>query len=232
MLHQLCRITAALAVLFAVAGPAGASTRDFPFTYDWQPPFRGEREVAYHLGYFENGRAWKHALELEYGVTERFSVAPYILFNSEGSGGLRYDAVLLETRYSFGTRADGRWLPGLYLELERPGTGNAEVEGKIILTRYGASGEDLSANYIVGLALGRGEQANHSWSVAYARSMGGAAKVGIEAIHDISGGRLNVGPTLAGPVGGAWLTGGIALPVSRANGNRTEFRLIASYHWL
>src|ERR1051326_4165785 len=95
--RPLLSITAGFIMINALVGsPAKADVRDFPFTYEWYQNYKGERELAYHLEYLRNGDDFKHEIEFEYGLTRRFSIAPYIVFKHGDGRSLHYDAVKLE----------------------------------------------------------------------------------------------------------------------------------------
>ena len=75
----------AAALLFAATGPAAAHRRNFTFTYDWFTPAKNEKEIEFYWTQSTGGNvdAW---LEFEYGVTDRYVVAPYLLTKREHGG--------------------------------------------------------------------------------------------------------------------------------------------------
>ncbi len=223
------------ALLMVVVGTSDsrADIRDFPFTYDWRQAAQGEKELAYHFTYLRRGDLSQHELEFEYGVTERFSVAPYIAFEGGEARGLHFDALKLETRYQLGNYADNRVLPGLYLEYEKATDEAGELEGKLILSRYDAACGDLSLNYILTRGLGTGGETDHSYSLAYCRNAGrSGARLGVEWIQGLTTGRMNLGPTLGfRPIPELWLVTGYAFPVNGRDDNRAELRAIVEYQW-
>src|SRR5947209_3592459 len=112
---NMCRWTASITIALAIIGacgsrPARADVRDFPFTYEWFQNVKGERELAYHFGYFQSDSSMVHEFEFEYGVTNRFSIAPYVVFKNGDGRSLHYDAVKLETRYQLGNYSPNRIL--------------------------------------------------------------------------------------------------------------------------
>jgi len=217
--------------------PARASERDFPFTYDWLQAFKGEREIALHSRYRARGRVFTQLVEFEYGVTNRFAIAPYVEFEREGSGRLRYEAAKLEARYQLGAYRFGRILPGLYLEYEQPREGKGEIEAKIILSRYDKDGGDLSLNLILARELEAGANYEKGLSLGYVRPLGSAtsrARVrgGFEYLQDFESGRINAGPVISfSPSADSRIVAGYAPAINRKNDNKDEFRLVAEYHW-
>ncbi|MDQ2986333.1 MAG: hypothetical protein M3R13_06375, partial [Armatimonadota bacterium] len=111
---------------------ASAHRRHFAYTYDWFTPHQGEKEFEVYWTDTE-GHPAQIQLELEYGITDRWMVAPYLVFdNSEGD--FDYAGWKVETKYRLGEQAFNRILPALYLELKK-GEGEDEViEGKFITT--------------------------------------------------------------------------------------------------
>lgn len=228
------RVTLAAAPLVALLllpSAAAADVRHFPYTYSWHQPFRNEKEIAYHLRYLDRDNTFTHRFEFEYGLTDHLSVAPYVVFTGNTGRGWTYDATLLEARWNFGSRKDDVWLPAVYMEWKKARSEPWEVEGKIIITRYGTGESDLSFNYIVEQLLETGASADHALSLAYSRSIGGGMRAGFEWIQGLTSRRINAGPVFSSYVGPVWLTGGLALPLNGVSGNRPEFRLIASHHW-
>ncbi|MGC8668765.1 MAG: hypothetical protein ACP5VE_11680 [Chthonomonadales bacterium] len=222
-----------LAWALLLAASARSDIRDFPFTYDWQQPARNEKELELHGAYFGASNLQVHQIEMEWGITDRFSAAPYLVFHNGGGRGLHLDAVKLETRYQLGVYAPGRLLPGLYAEIEKAMDEPAELEAKLIVSRYDNAGNDLSLNYIVKRGLGKEGATTHAYSLAFAGSLRRTdARLGIELIHDLSTGRINAGPTIGfRPIPSVWLVAGYALPVNGRENNRGELRVIAEYQW-
>ena len=225
-------IPTAIALLAATL-PAHADQRDFPFTYSWFQATKGEKELAYHLRYRRRDNSWEHQLEFEYGVSDRFSIAPYIVFEHGEGRSLHYDAVKLETRYQLGNYRTNTILPGLYLEFEQPNREPGELEAKLILSLFDRRGGNLSFNYIVEREFASGADFEHTYSLAYARQIGRrGARLGGEWIHELTSGRLLFGPTLFMRMSAASsFTAGYAFPLNGKEGNRAEFRLFMQYHW-
>lgn len=217
----------------AFAGPAGAHQRDFPVTYDWRQPSQGEREIELHTTYSQAGRGFEHQLEFEYGVTDRFMVAPYLVYTHGPGEPLHLGGVKVETRYQLGTYAPNKVLTGLYLEYEKPHGGASEIEGKIILSRYDSSGGDFSFNAIVERPNERSATARTAFAAGYARPVGKRdLRAGLEAFKDLDSGRVNGGPTLAfSPGRNLWMTVGYGFALNRRGDHSDQANLLAEYEW-
>ena len=97
---QLIQIGAMATIVSGIySGNAQAHRRDFSFTYDWKQPSKGEVELESHTTYEGETDTLKQEIELEYGISDRLSVAPYIVFNCERGGQLKYHKWKVESRY-------------------------------------------------------------------------------------------------------------------------------------
>ncbi|MDQ3813799.1 MAG: hypothetical protein M3347_07590 [Armatimonadota bacterium] len=225
-----------------LGGPeAQAHRRDFPFTYDWFQPAKGEKEIELHSRYRGRNNSFQQQIEFEYGITDRLMIAPYLVFEKELGGNLKYTEWKLESRYQLGEFQTGKVLPGVYLEYVGTKDGPDEVEGKLILSRYGKNGDNLSFNYIIERELEGGAEFENVYSIGYARSLGKkntgflgkrGARAGFEWIHNLSSGRINAGPILGlSPAKNSWIVAGYAHNINDRGGNRPEFRLLFEYEW-
>jgi hypothetical protein len=238
------RKVAALAALAGISAgfvgteQAEAHRRDFPYTYDWMQPSKGEKELELKSRYRGRNNSFRQEIEFEYGITDRFMIAPYLEFQKQaGDSNLRYTAAKLETRYQMGEYKVGKVLPGLYLEYIATKDGADEVEAKLILSRYGKDGSNISFNYVVERELENGAEFENQYSFGYARTLGkkgflSGTRGGFEWIHNLNSGRINAGPVVGfSPTKDTWLTTGYAFPVNDRGGNQGEFRLLLEYEW-
>lgn len=220
-------------LVLSVAPQAQAHRRDFVFNTDWRQPSQGEKEIESHTIYDGRSDTFKQQLEFEYGVTKRLAIAPYVLFEKEQGDSLKYKGFQVETRYQLGNYKRGEILSGLYLEYAKEKDQSAELEGKLILSRYGKNGDDITFNYVVGRHLENGAELEHKYTLGYARDLGkSGARIGAEWIHDLSSGQINAGPTVAFGLGSdVWVSTGYAFPLNSREGNKGEYRLIAEYEF-
>src|SRR5207249_725608 len=127
------RVSIALLAVAAIliAPPAGAHERYFTYTYDWFTPSRGEREVEAWWTQKKGGEA-AGQIEFEYGLTDRWLAAPYLLFEREHGGEFKLDGWKLEQRYRFGDLAYHKLLPTVYFEVAKEHGEPYELEAKLI----------------------------------------------------------------------------------------------------
>jgi hypothetical protein len=144
----------------AFVTPAHADLNRFTYSYGWWTQSKGGREVELYHTQPRSGRQWRNQLELEYGVTDRYLVAPYLIFDrsggfsdfpgAEGGGddesgtpvifdpirnprAYRYSGFKIEQRYRFGEYQYKKLLPAAYLEYAQVKGAKPEAEGKLIL---------------------------------------------------------------------------------------------------
>ena len=225
-------LAGAAATLAIDAPKAQSHRRDFPFTYDWYQPVKGEKELELKSRYRGRDASFQQQIEFEYGVSDRLVIAPYVVFERGRGENLRYAEVKLESRYQLGKFKTNRILPSLYLEYARPRSGAGELEGKLILSRFNKKGDNLSLNLIAERELASGAEIEREYSIGYARDLGRkGARIGAEWIHNLTDKRINAGPTIAfSATKDIWLVTGYAFPIS-GRGNRGEFRLLLEYEW-
>ena len=97
--------------------------------------------------------------ELEYRISDRLAIAPYIVFERKWGGQLKYHEWKVESRYQLGKYKTGLILPELYLEYaqERGEKGEKELQAKVILSRYDKNGGNMSLNLIAERVLNSDE---------------------------------------------------------------------------
>ena len=217
------------------APEAKAHRRDFPFTYDWIQPSKGEKEIEAHTLYRRGEHAFEQQFEFEYGISDRLAIAPYVVFEKEPGGSLKYAAWKLESRYQLGKYKVGKILSGLYLEAEKPKNAKLEVEGKLIFSRYDKHGGNLSLNLIAEKPLKSGSDLLTTFSLGYARPIGKSKydmRGGFELVRDLDDKRINIGPVFGMALNKhVNLVGGYGFPITKRDVNKGEFRVLAEYEW-
>lgn len=224
-----------LAVLGGLALPAAvhADTRDFPFTYEWMQGPKGEREFEVKTTYNGVENAFKQEAEVEYSVSDRLLLAPYVIFEKGGEGKYKYQGYKLESRYRLGEYKRNTILPSLYLEYANERTEAPELEGKLILSRYGKDGSNISFNYIVERPLEHGGEFENLYSLGYARDLSkkSGLRGGLELIHNLSEGQINAGPVLSKRFGSISVVGGYAVHLNSRRGNADQARVNVEYEF-
>lgn len=209
---------------------AQASSRDFPFTYDWKQSAKGEKEIEIKTTYSDG--ELETEIELEYGVSKRFMIAPYLVFGRERGEKFEYKAFQLEARYQLGNYKPNRVLTGLYAEYAKPKDGPASLETRLVLSRYGKNGDDFSCNLVLERAF-QGGETEKTLSLGYVRPVGKSeTKIGGEFIHNFNENQLKGGPVIAFAASkDIWMTAGYAFALNKRAENKDEIRLTAEYEW-
>ncbi len=120
-----------LATLLLLTPTAQADRRAFAYTYGYMTLPKGGFEAEHYLdakiARRDNpdtlpnesiiGADFRHQVELEYGITDRWDFGLYNVFEQKQFGGFNYRGAKLRTRYRFGD--EGRWFvdPAIYGEL-------------------------------------------------------------------------------------------------------------------
>jgi hypothetical protein len=187
-----------LSLLCAAATAASAHERYFVFTYDWFTPARYERELEFAYDHFRDGGAFGQ-LELEYGLTDRWVVAPYILF-SHDHGKSKFAGWKLEQRYRFGESGFNKLMPAVYLEVQKENGEPYELEAKLIGSFMPNANWIASGNLIVERKLETGSRAEVGYSAGVARIYP-TCTIGIEAKGNFLENQHFFGPTAGFRIG-------------------------------
>ena len=133
-----------LAALLAVPALARADRRYYGETYNASTAPRGSVDLEAWTTWYQPPKgevgalsSWRHQLELETGITDRWDVAVYGVARQLEGESLEFEAVKLETRLALA--APGAWFvdPVLYLELQKTVVEDKpfSVEEKLILAK-------------------------------------------------------------------------------------------------
>ncbi len=140
-------LIAGLVAGLGVAPRAAADGRDYVWTYEWKTMPQGAHEVEWYVDYTvpDTGATGesrhRHQLEVEYGITDRWDVAVYGVFQDEDDpGDTSYDLRAVKARSRLRLGRDGQFPmnPLLYVEYQRAldGSGEDIGEAKLILDRH------------------------------------------------------------------------------------------------
>lgn len=132
-MHRIAASFAASAMILGAAAPALADYRPFVWTYWYDTPTQGERELEYKFRSADLTKTeFKHLIALEFGLTDEWGFEPYVVL-SQTDKGVDFSGLKVQTRYRMMGESD--FLPGAtaYLEMER--TDKAKTEAKLILGR-------------------------------------------------------------------------------------------------
>lgn len=181
---------------------------------------------------------WRHQLELETGLTERWDVALYNDFRYDFGGSTRYEALRLESRYRLSQ--PGEWFvdPVLYLEVKKEFIDDKPwaVEEKLILGKD-LGRLNLSLNLVAEQEFlpGGDREYEYGWALGASVELTPAIRLGGEAWGAwtnvrVGGGDLWEKTAYAGPAASVawsryWLTAGAGWGITDQS-NRLQARAI------
>lgn len=191
-----CRLLGAALLASALCSlPARADLNRFAYTYPWSTPSKGEVELEFWHTQPTSSRHWTDQIELEYGVTDRYMIAPYVILNrsggfrdvpgqggeeeeeeEEGSGSEIFDPIRngasyrwggfkVEQRYRFGDYGFRKLLPTVYLEYAEPRGEKPEIEGKLIFQYDPGAQFTFAFNLIAERSLRGGAETEWGYSL-------------------------------------------------------------------
>lgn len=222
-------LVALLGLATTGVAPAQAHKRDFVYTYQWWTPAPGEKEIEPWMTYQPGPGKWEGQLEFEWPVTERWVVAPYLLFEQEAGSGFRTTGWKVEQRYRLGEFAEGKLLPALYAEVKKKDGEPHELEGKLLLSRYDGA-LSTAINLIAKQELAGREKLAFGYAGGVSWAAARRLQVGIEASGSLSKNQHFAGPTVGfdpGPTTRILVGAGLGLN-HRSPG---RVRMIAEYEW-
>jgi len=230
------RITIALSALLAalVAPAARADRRTLIRAYEYMTQPQGNLELeiwndvdAPSIGGFEQSTITSR-IELEYGLTDRWDVALYHVFEQAPGpdSSFRFDSWRLETRYRL---LDKNVLPVdvlLYLELERPVDFSApwEIEEKVILEKdFGRFA--LVTNFVFEQKLFHADQ-GHAWEIDFGARYEVVPQLRLgaefwtiqETVNGTTAGSYFLGPSVSWASSKIWLQLGAGFGVGDSSG--------------
>lgn len=215
--------SAAIASALLSSAIAVADERYFVYTNSWFTPSKFEKEIELHWRQFEGGTV-EGAFELEYGISDRYLIAPYFLFVNE-NGRLKTAGWKLEQRYRFGKFAFKRVLPTVYFEVKREKGEPTELEGKLIGTYVPNQDWIVSGNLIVEKKLVDSETAEVGYSVGVAK-LDRSGQIGVEAFGNWKDNEHFVGPTFGfGSASEIKFLATVGLPITSRGTKQIRFLL-------
>jgi hypothetical protein len=230
----LLALAAALAAA-AAPSPARADQRSYAFTYQPLTAPKGGLELetfttlAAPRAGSPQGRTWQEQVELEYGLTDRWDVAVYGVFERPFGGSLEAEAVKVESRYRLTEPGTSLLDAVAYLELERsfPDGGGTAIEEKLIV------GKDFGRFNVAANVWAEQERVhetvlNVGWSAGASWEFSPAFRLGAEGFGEIDDATSSTGrqsgawagpsigvslPLRGGPLRGTWaaVTAGFGL---------------------
>lgn len=188
-------IWAALTAVVALAAPATADQRYFTYTYDWFTPTKNEKEVELYWTQRSGGNV-DAELEFEYGLTNRWTIAPYLLLGRSHGEDTEVRGWKVEQRYRLGKFAYNRLLPAFYLEVAKENGSPFELEGKFITSYLFGNGWIWSNNLIVEQPMRGHAPLEFAYATGVSHPVGGRWHAGVELFGNFHDKSHFIGPTV------------------------------------
>lgn len=226
--------------LFAT-GSTWAHTRRYVFNEEYRTIPQGEFEIESWVKLKvpnqqrSNVNSFEYQEELEYGLTDRWTVANYQIWETKNKrdkdDSTVYKGSKIETKYRIGEKGKYWVDPLLYLEWVRDERARNEnkFEEKLILSKdFGKL--NFNFNQVIESAAGSGGRTEHKFTLGSTYEFPWDIHVGLEAKGDwwrpgSHRNRLALGPVLAWEGEHFWLASGVVFGLNRA-ADDVEARLI------
>ncbi len=202
-------VTSVVAVMLLAigAGESLADARAYVWTYEYMTMPEGAAELEYYLTAKvpdtseRETSSWQHQVELEFGITPRWDVALYQVWQEDRtteSADFGYEGFKLRTRYRFAEQ-DALPLDALfYAEYERASdlTESDVGELKIILAKT-IGHFDVSYNQVFEWPFDDTGEAEHKFAAGLGYEVNPTFHAGVEATGNYSEGGYAAGPTVS-----------------------------------
>ncbi len=222
MIRRIVTLAAAAAVL-AVPAASRADRRYYGETYNAATAPRGSLDVELWTTYYEppkdvSGASgyWRHQLELETGITDRWDVAVYGVARQLHGESLELEAVKLESRLALA--APGTWFvdPVVYVELQKTVVEDRpfSVEEKLILAKdVGPLNVSLNAAGEQEF-VGGDVEPEWSWALGASWELAPAFRLGAETFGERA--KAEVSPGVERTETMAWAGPAVSIAVARS----------------
>lgn len=208
---HLAALPLALTGLMALTAPAMADVRNFPYSYPYNTPEAGERELELYTD-LNSSNVLKNQLELGYGITDRWSASLYGVFSNLHTSGRKFDSLKLQTRYRFAEQNELPVDTGVYVEYIQPLEAGkpVELEAKLLLEKT-LGNVVFDSNLVVEKELAADEPFVFAATLGGGYAVSDSLKLGVETRYkDIAAGdKFYAGPTVALNLGATRLVGGV-----------------------
>ncbi len=196
-----------LFLTLAIASNSYADRRSYVWTYEYQTMPKGMWELETYVTseipnmHKSNINTVKPQLELEYGITDRWDLAMYQMWefrNKRYENDGEYKGFKLRTRYKIGEKGKFFVDPLLYFEYIRDDDFSKPNVGEVKLVLAKDAGDfNVSYNQIVKRNLDRRGKTGHEYAAGISCAFTPRFKAGLESKGNYSEEKYAVGPTLS-----------------------------------
>ena len=202
-----------------------ADTRSYVWTYEYMTLPKGMWELETYVTseipnmHKSNINSIKPQLELEYGITDRWDVAMYQMWefkNKRSEFDSEYKGFKLRTRYRIGEKGKFFVDPLLYFEYIRDDDFSKPNVGEVKLVLAKDIGElNVSYNQIIKRNLENEGKTNHDYAVGVSYGFLADFKLGLESKGSYNERKYAIGPTISWVNSKFWISLGAAFGLNK-----------------
>jgi hypothetical protein len=231
-MKQILRVVMMCIVLAAMVQTAWADQRGYVWTYEYLTLAQDSAEIEYYQTAVTKDRqkssnsVQNQQIELEYGITDRFDVGLYQVFEQKGTDrSIKSGGTKVRVRYRI---AEREHLPVdvlLYAEHQEKVDAKDLFEGKLVLAKD-VGKFNIAYNQVYKETYAGGDSAGHSYNAGINYELVPWLRFGIESKGNYRKDTFAAGPTIAWIGGRIWANLGVVSGLnSRSNDLETRFLL-------
>jgi hypothetical protein len=218
--------------LAAAAQTAGADQRGYVWTYEYLTLAKDSAEIEYyHTAVTKDKQKNSNSeqtqqVELEYGITDRFDVGLYQVYEQKGtSRSIHYGGTKVRIRYRIAERGQLPVDVLLYAEHQEKVDEKDLFEGKIILAKD-IGDLNIAYNQVYKETYAGGDSAAHSYNAGVNYEIVPWLRFGIESKGNFRKDTFSAGPTISWIGGRIWANLGAVYGLNdRTNDQEVRFLL-------
>ena len=201
-------INVMLLVLLTSTSSVLADRRSYVWTYEYQTVPKGHSEIEYYLTHkvtdshkYKQKNIWEHAIEYEFGLTNRWDIAVYQNFkqtNTTDEDDFDYTGSKVRTRYRLGEKGQYPLDTLLYLEYILPNDSQSpeKIEAKFILAKdFGKW--NLAYNQIIEKGITNQGETENGYAAGLSYEFSPSCKMAIESKGNFTEYKYYLGPTIS-----------------------------------
>lgn len=218
-------LTFGLFLALGITSNSYADRRSYVWTYEYQTMPKGMWELETYVTseipnmHKSNINSVKPQLELEYGITDRWDVAMYQMWefkNKRNENDSEYKGFKLRTRYKIGEKGKFFVDPLLYFEYIRDDDFSKPNVGEVKLILAKDIGDfNVSYNQIIKCNLDRRGKTDNEYATGIGYAFTPGLRIGIESKGNYPKEKYAVGPTLSYAFNKAFVALGTAFGLNK-----------------
>lgn len=207
-----------------------ADNRFYVWTYEYKTMEKGKAELEYYLTFsspdlnnIKNTLISIHQIEIEVGMTDKFDIGIYQVFQQSANEPLLYKEFKIRGRYRIGEKNKYFLDPLIYLEYKNnPNFTKNEIEFKLILAKD-IGKFNISLNPIFEFEKKDSWEAITKYALGISYEVNPILRFGFEVKGSKDGNYI--GPVISHGKNNAWVALGSAFKISHTKEGKPEFQI-------